>query len=61
MTPDMMTDNLARAQDIIKAYKAACQKVLPLIEAAGREEVTDCADWDQAEEMIRKALGEPAP
>lgn len=60
MTPDMMTDALSRAQDRLKAYEAACRKVLPLIEAAGREEVTDCADWDEAEDMIRAALGEVA-
>ncbi|OAN76678.1 hypothetical protein A8B82_14865 [Sulfitobacter sp. EhC04] len=65
MTPDMMTDNLSRAQDRLKAYEAACRKVLPLIEAAGLafegldlEEVTDCADWDEAEDMIHAALGE---
>lgn len=56
MTPDMMTDNLARAQDRINLMKAACEKVLPLIEAASREEVTDCRDWDEAEAMIRSAL-----
>lgn len=60
MTPDMMTDNLARAQDRIKSFEDACRKTLPLIEAAGREEITDCADWDEAEAMIRTALsGEP--
>jgi len=56
MTPDMMTDSLARAQDRIKRFEAACKKVLPLMEAAGREEITDCADWDEAEAMLRSAL-----
>ncbi len=50
---------LSEAQRKITAFEAACRKVLPLIEAAGREEVTDCADWDEAEEMIRAAIGEP--
>lgn len=65
MTPDMMTDALSRAQDKLKALEAACRKALPLIEAAGQalegldlEEVTNCADWDEAEDMIRTALGE---
>ena len=57
MTPDMITDNLARAQDRIKSLTAACEKVIPLIEAAGREEVTDNRDWDEAEAMIRAAIG----
>ncbi|MDD9727196.1 hypothetical protein PVV74_17180 [Roseovarius sp. SK2] len=56
MTPDMVTDSLARAQDILKKFEDACNKVLPLIEAAGREEVTDTRDWDEAEAMIRSAL-----
>lgn len=38
--------------------KAACEKVLPLIQAAGREEVTDTQDWDEAEAMIRAAIGQ---
>ncbi|TNE66862.1 MAG: hypothetical protein EP336_09610 [Rhodobacteraceae bacterium] len=57
MTPDMMTDNLTRAQDRIKTLTEACQKVLPLIEAVVREEVTDTRDWDEAEAMIRAAIG----
>ncbi|KKL53502.1 hypothetical protein LCGC14_2274830 [marine sediment metagenome] len=40
----------------IAAFEAASLKILPLIEAAGREEVTDCADWDEAENMIRAAM-----
>ena len=44
--------------DRATAMKAACEKVLPLIEAAGREEVTDTRDWDEAEAMIRAALPE---
>ncbi|AUR12899.1 hypothetical protein PhaeoP48_02937 [Phaeobacter inhibens] len=44
--------------DQATAMKAACEKVLPLIEAAGREEVTDNRDWDEAEAMIRAAIGQ---
>lgn len=44
--------------DRATAMKAACEKVLPLIEAAGREEVTDTRDWDEAEAMIRAAIGQ---
>ncbi|SDY00674.1 hypothetical protein [Roseicitreum antarcticum] len=56
MTPDTLTDALARAQDTITAFESACRKILPLIEAASREEVTDVADWDEAEDMIRAAM-----
>jgi hypothetical protein len=44
--------------DRATAMKAACEKVLPLIEAVGREEVTDMKDWDEAEAMIRAAIGQ---
>ncbi|WP_416368603.1 hypothetical protein [Tritonibacter mobilis] len=44
--------------DRATAMKAACEKVLPLIEAVGREGVTDMKDWEEAEAMIRAALPE---
>lgn len=44
--------------DQATAMKSACEKVLPLIEAAGRQEVTDTRDWDEAEAMIRAAIGQ---
>lgn len=40
----------------LRALFKGAQKVLPLIEAAGREEVTDTRDWDEAEAMIRAAI-----
>ena len=40
----------------LRALFKGAQKVLPLIEAAGREEVTDTQDWDEAEAMIRAAI-----
>lgn len=42
----------------VEAFKAGVRKVLPLMEAASREEVTDVADWDEAEDMLRSALNE---
>lgn len=40
----------------LRALFKGAQKVLPLIEAAGREEVTDTQDWDEAEAMIRAGI-----
>lgn len=50
-----MIDALA---DRLEAHIKGAKKVLPLIEAAGREEVTDTRDWDEAEAMIRAAIGQ---
>lgn len=43
----------------LRALFKGAQKVLPLIEAAGREEVTDIQDWYEAEAMIRAGLRQP--
>lgn len=54
-------DNIA-LQAEVEAFKVAARKVLPLMEDASREEVTDCADWDEAEALFRAALNEtPEP
>lgn len=52
-------EKLTAAASHIDALEAACKRVLPLIEASGREEVTDTRDWDEAEAMIRAAIGRP--
>lgn len=56
MTPDMMTDSLARAQDRISALEAAAEFTLPLIESVLTEEITSVSDWQDARKMICAAL-----
>ncbi|WP_341204817.1 hypothetical protein [uncultured Sulfitobacter sp.] len=59
---DTHAQNLGWARHVysekLRALFKGAQKVLPLIEAAGREEVTDTQDWDEAEAMIRAAVGQ---
>lgn len=44
-----------QAEQILN-LKNACKAVLPLMQPADREEVTDVQDWHAAEALIRAAL-----